>query len=353
MATIHAWIYPGQPACNAPQEYSDGRAIAVLKPQYFRLSDSGVLIELDANDPSVGCNGYSVANAADVKKYSAQQFVTISGATTGMDIIGASQSLTNTAIQQLIAFLAANGFTGIELDFEGFGGWTAPNYAHYKAFVTALGSALHSAGYHLMIDGPAIVDTTTQGNFKWKWEDFNTLPVDYLVVMAYDRQYDYGSGTPVAPLSWLTSVCNWMKSKVTDSTKIVIGLNSYGYHGATGGYHITIDTYAQSQNMPGFSTAKRDSASMEMMWTNAGISYNYSDSTTLDSKLQTVLSVGITNVSAWHLGGNLWFSKTVPAVPSQNPALPENPILAAFHAAYPGFDNWYSTHFDAQGNPRA
>ena len=89
----------------------------------------------------------------------------------------------------------------------------------------------------------------------------------------------------------------------------MIGLNSHGWHGTTAGFVATYDDYVQSQALPGFGTATRDAASGELMWVNAGISYNYSDTLTLNGKRTTVYATGLTNISVWHLGGNnQWFS---------------------------------------------
>jgi len=312
---VMAWIYPGDPACNAPSEYSDGRVISVLKPEYFSLGNNGVLTELteDAN----GCNAYSAANVADVKSYSDQQFVTISGTAAGFNTLVGSSTLTTNFINTLTNFLTNNGLTGVEFDFEGFGTWTATNYSRYKTLCTTVGNSLHSNGFKLMIDGPAIPNATYQGYFLWKYEDFNSLPVDYICVMAYDFMFDNGAGTPVASLADLTASCNWAMSKITNPARLVIGLNNYGYHGTTDGYSFTIDTYAQSQSLPGFGTATRNSSSGEMVWAQGGVSYNYSDQTTLDGKKTAVYATGLDQISVWHLGGNLWFSPDPPSEPPQ------------------------------------
>ena len=61
-----AWIYPGPPACNAMNEYKDGRRIDTLKPQYYTLSPSGRLVQLTTIN--TGCNAYSKENAEKNKK---------------------------------------------------------------------------------------------------------------------------------------------------------------------------------------------------------------------------------------------------------------------------------------------
>lgn len=68
--SVQAWIYPGPPACDAQAEYADGRAIDVLKPEYFTVAADGSLRLLEEAD--LGCNGYSADNAAHVRSHSAR-----------------------------------------------------------------------------------------------------------------------------------------------------------------------------------------------------------------------------------------------------------------------------------------
>ncbi len=302
--TTMAWIYPGAPACNALNEFSDGRRVTVLKPLYFNLLNSGNLQEL--NVATVGCNGYSPANISLIKQYSQKQFVLVSGVTAGVTALTDASTKMTDAINTLTTFVTTNRLTGIELDFEAVSDWSGATYQNFLAFVTHLGNALHAQNKQLMLDGPAI---TSAGYPNWKYEDFKNLPVDYLVAMAYDYQYGPGIGSPVSPLSWIHQVVTWMKTTIEDPNRIVIGLPSYGYHGPEGQSRpITNDTYAQTQQVAGYQQATRDSASGELFFTHAGTFYDYSDSQTLDMKRQVVINAGIKNISVWHLGGNQWFS---------------------------------------------
>lgn len=342
--TFGAWIYPGPPACSASAEIADGRIIDVLKPQYYTLRDDGTLVQQTDRE----CNGYSPANVALVKAHSQQQFVTISGSILGIATLALDAHLLSACSKTLLSFLQMSGFTGVEFDVEDFASWTPEQYSAYKHVMMTLGTTLHSASFQLMLDGPAISTVIEQGYYPWKYEDFDHLPVDYVVVMAYDLQYDNGSGTPVQPLLWLQDICAWMKSKITDPQRIVIGLPSYGYHGVKGGYAIVRDTYEESSHYPGFATATRDGSSGEMMWTVGNMFYDYSDSTTLNGRVAVVSNAGLSHVSVWHLGGgNQWFR---PAAQTAEPVSPtQGSMLSAFAAAftmlYPGFDVWYHTHF--------
>ncbi len=315
---VQGWIYPGAPACDAGKEIADGRVLHVLKAEYYRLNDAGRLVLRTASRD--GCNGYSAANAAAVKKFSQHQYVTVSGGTIGMRAMTSNATLRTQAVSALTTFIRAIGFSGVELDFEGFGSWTAADYRNYKQFVRELGEALHADGRRLLVDGPPISNQTEQGYYQWRYEDFNALPVDQIVVMAYDYQYDYGAGSPVAPNAWVVGIIRWVKQRIPDTDRIVIGMPSYGYHGFTGQYRITIDTLEQSKQFPGFTTARRDPISHEMHWQSGDTSYFTQDTISLNRKRELIESEGIKHISVWHLGGNAWFSgKTEPgAAPPSN-----------------------------------
>lgn len=306
---IQAWTFPSDRTCDATSDITDPtRHYDVLKPQFYALQDDGTLQQL-----TTGCNAYNPVNVALVKQHSIQQYTTVSGNIAGMAALTSSKALTSAFVSTMISFLQSSGFTGIEIDFEDFAQWTPQQYMNYKAFLVTLGNALHAQGYKLMIDGPAISDATYQAYYpQWRWEEFNALPVDSLVVMAYDEQNDEGAGTPVASLVWIRNICQWMLSKITDHNRIIVGINSYGYHSKLGSYTVTKDTYQQSTQMPGFSTATRDAGSGEMTWTSGNMFYDYSDSATLQGKINVVLSTGINAISVWHLGGGNAFPAQAP-----------------------------------------
>ena len=303
--TVHAWISPGSPACAALQEITDGRSIHVLKPEYLTVTAGGKIVQETV--ASYGCNAYSPLNSALVKKYSQQQFITVYAGVAGMAALTRTALSRQKAVTNLVAQVVQMGGSGIELAFEGFDQWTSSMYTNYKTFVTALAEALHAAGKKLMIDAPAIASAAAQAQYAFKYEDIAQLPVDYITVIVYDYHYDYGVGAPVAPAAWMKSCITWVKQRITDIDKIVIGMPSYGYHGPTGTDDITSDTYEQTKTYPGFSTAQRDPESYEMFWTHNGITYCYQDSLTMNFKRALIASLGIKNISVWHLGGNQWF----------------------------------------------
>lgn len=305
---IQAWIYPGEPTCNAQLEYSDGRKIDILKPEYFMLNESGQLVLL--TEEVVGCNGYSLENVANIKKYSNEQYVTFSSnyaATMDTFLTGVLSGSGD--IDTIVSFVVANKMTGVEIDFEDFGGWNNEMYSKFKRFVTDLGNALHKNNKKLMVDGPATSNQVEENWYVWRYADFVSLPVDRLVIMAYDYQFDQGVGQPVSPISWIESTIKWTLSRYPYNNKISIGIPSYGYKGINGTQKLSLLTFDQIKREPGFATVTRDPASFEMTWQNGNDIYFYQDSQSMSKKLQTIVNSGVTSVSVWHLGGNQWFAK--------------------------------------------
>lgn len=303
--TFHtmAWLYPGEPGCHAQREYRDGRKIDVLKPEFFTIT-GGSLTRIDAE--STACNGYSLAFVADLKKYAREIFVTVSSPETAdMDTFFETALTHNDDIDTLVQFVVAHNLTGIELDFEDFGGWSVASYVNYKKFVSLLGDALHKEGKKLMLDAPMITDNTEQAWYQWRYEDFSNLPVDYIVLMAYDYQFDHGVGEPIAPLEWMRKGISWASARFPAQT-LSVGIPSYGYEGTEHKKPI-IRTYEQLRNRPGFTTAERHTGSGERTWISGNTVYFYQDATSIQQKIAVVIDAGINSISLWHLGGNPWF----------------------------------------------
>lgn len=305
---IMAWIYPGEPGCSAPAEYRDGRQIDVLKPEYYRVGEGGVLEFL--TEDTAGCNGYSPANVLDVAKYSNRQFVTVASAYAVDMGLFLDQALADKkAITTLVNFTIDNHFEGVELDFEDYGGWTNEHYDAYKKFVRVLGDELHQNGKELMIVGPATAGAEQEAWFRWRYNDFVPLPVDTIIIMAYDYQFDHGAGHPIAPFDWTTGAIDWALAKFPDQSRLGIGLPSYGYSGQAGSQSLKLLTQEQIASQINPTLAKRDTSSGELKYSANGTDYFFQDSQSLDAKYDHIRDYGLSAVSIWSLGGNPWFSR--------------------------------------------
>jgi spore germination protein YaaH len=302
--SIQAWIYPGEPTCDV-KDIIRKESISVLKAEFFKIDENGDLLLLtEEND---GCNAYSPEFIIVLKENSKEQYATVSGHALEMGKMFADSKKSDSAINTLIEFTETNQITGIELDFEDYSAWSKTDYQLYKNFVTKLGTKLHALEKKLAIDGPPISNKEEQGYYLWKYSDFDQLPVDYLVVMAYDYQNDFGAGTPIAPNSWVKNIIELTKKEIQDSNRIVIGIPAYGYMAEEGSTVVKIKTKKEMEKFKGFNTAQRNSDSFELQWKQDGTVYVFMDTIGLSQKLDLITELGINSVSVWHLGNNDFF----------------------------------------------
>lgn len=305
-AQTMAWIYPGEPACAAAEDMQTYQ-IDILKPEYFLIDENGELTLLTEKEQ--GCNAFSLENLNLIKAHSAQQYVTVAAADAARITIFLENELQNQAATQvLVDFVVEHDLAGIELDFEDFAGWDDQLYQDYRDFLQILGDALHQQNKLLMVDGPAIASAADQASYVWRYRDFMSLPVDQLVIMAYDYQYDHGAGTPIAPLDWLHDVADWTLAEYPNPSKLTFGLPVYGYRAQRNSNQFDLLTYEQIREELGFETAARDESSQEMTWQRGRYVYFYNDPQSLDQKKALLNSKGITSISVWHLGDNPWFT---------------------------------------------
>ena len=297
---VMGWLYPGEPSCDAiddAKKYSFG----VLKPEYFSIREGGVL-ELMTED-AYGCNGYSSENVAEIRKLSKKQFVTVSSSYgVDMDSFLKKDMASGENTKKLVDFVVKNQMTGIELDFEDYGGWSKETTNRYMGFVKRLGTALHAQNKQLMVDLPPVRNEAEENWYHFRLSEFNNLPVDYILIMTYDYQFDYGAGQPVAPAKWIKEVVAFTKDKVADDDKIVIGLPSYGYQSGLD-TKVNIVTLEQAIKNPLFSTLRRDLESNELIAKVGSRVLVSQDSHSLSQKIEIVKEMGINKVSIWHIGG--------------------------------------------------
>ena len=197
---------------------------------------------------------------------------------------------------------------GVEIDFEGYGGWSESTYSGYLGFLNELGKELHSVEKKLMVDVPPISNQIEQGYYKLRYADIADLPIDYIVVMAYDYQYDHGAGSPIAPNDWVVNTVKNAQKYIT-ADRLVIGLPGYGYYGSRDVYNMTVtSSEVVVQQLKNFEPV-RDPYSYELTYSNAQSVYVWQDQESLDKKKRLVESLGVKYVSVWALGGTPWFSK--------------------------------------------
>ena len=302
---VSYWIYPGNPACNTYEELLTIENTAQLKPEFATIDENGDTQILTENE--AGCNALSSTNIEFYKSKSDTQFITVSGSGEGFSNLVQNEQKSSESIALLVSLVEQTDFTGIELDFEGFSGWSDEDYAGYKAYLQTLGDALHENNRLLMIDAPAIYNDAIQSVFKFKYSDIDDLPVDIITIMAYDYQYDFGGGAPVTEDQFLVDAISRAKKEVSDINKLQIGLPTYGYTAVEGEYRISIKTRDQIFDVLApdqIEQATRIPNSEEQIYIENSEVFVWQDAQSINHKIQIVQELGISDIAIWHLGGN-------------------------------------------------
>lgn len=318
------WVFPD--STINPATDLQANKWHTVSAMWYELTTGGDFLKRDTT--AFGTNFYfTTANAQIVRDNCTVALVNISsGNDVFVNALTASSTKRALLIAETILFCDTNFFDGVDVDMETFqtGTMTAAQWTDFKTFIRELGDALHSKGLMLSIELPPVWNITantesgsgdawdnaaSQGYYRMIYAELNSLPIDQVVIMAYDYQYDYSAGQPNQPLKWLKEILQFARKQLDENKiRIVAGLPSAGYSGTTGGYSPTGRTYTYLIAQTGFSGASRDTASGELIWANAGISYGLCDDNSIAQKIAQAEAVGIFDIGLWHIGDNRYYN---------------------------------------------
>lgn len=213
-------------------------------------------------------------------------------------------------INNIIKIIKDNGYSGVNVDFEGMKAWDRNNFS---AFMQELSSALHPLNYLVTVD----VIAKTYDNPSSNW----TGSFDYAQIGKYADQvaimtYDYSWSTPgsISPIYWVQDVVDYAAS-VIPRNKILLGIEAYGkdwceqtdssgnlyyttnVYGVTGttnlahqyGAQIILDSYSKSQHFDYTDSSNRK----HHVW--------FEDGTSVAYKLNLVNNEDLGGVALWNL----------------------------------------------------
>jgi spore germination protein len=197
--------------------------------------------------------------------------------------------------------VAAAGFTGVHLDFEGVEG---SDKAALTALVQSLATALHKVGAKLAVDivphglaGPNI--------FSAAYDDRAIAQsADLVDVMTYDEHGDGGSPGPVAGLDWQKAELAATLPELQPAHTL-LGIPFYARRWDSGGGHS--DDYqaavAYALSLPGAHVDYDFAAQTPFIRSADGTSATYfDDADSLLRKLSLVRADGLAGAAAWRLG---------------------------------------------------
>lgn len=201
------------------------------------------------------------------------------------------------AIANMLTLVEANGFNGVNLDWEGI---AAADRTAFSGFVRQLASVMHRHGYYVTLSVPA--ETGNQPHNAWTGGyDYRALGrfADLLIVMAYDQHWAGGSPGPIASSGWVESVLNYAIS-VVPPKKIILGVPGYGYDWSGQGGAVPL-SYSQARLLE---SRYSHSTANHFAYVQNGQPHSvwFENTQSFLRKIQLVAGYELKGIALWRLG---------------------------------------------------
>lgn len=239
---------------------------------------------------------------------------------------GVVRSLISTAAareahaEAITRLVVEKGYQGIDIDYEAL---PKSDRADFSAFITTLGSKLHSAGRVLSVT----VHPKTSDSQDWTGpgaQDYAAIgaAADTVKLMVYDFHWSTSGPGTITPLDWMDKVVSYASS-VIPANKVIVGLPLYGYdwqgNRGKGVVYEEAIALARANN----ATIQRD-AHGEPWFTYGDHTVFFQDATSYARKVQHVTSKhpNIGGFAHWRSGGEdagVWTGTSGSSEPVLNP----------------------------------
>lgn len=172
-------------------------------------------------------DGIQLAASKNVGAYAALTNETANGFDKDLaHTVLADPALRQKTVSNALNLVKANGFAGLNVDFENMLPTDRPLYT---SFVNELSTAMKSNGKKLIVSMAAKTSDSPTSNWFGAF-DYAAIgqAADQVQIMTYDENGPWGAPGSVAGYPWVESVVKYAVSQIP-STKILIGLPAYGY----------------------------------------------------------------------------------------------------------------------------
>lgn len=136
--------------------------------------------------------------------------------------------------QRIVGTLAAAGYDGVNIDFEGF---KEKDRANLVAFMAELYPLAKAAGLEVSMD--VIVRSKTYDHVAL------AKHVDYLIPMLYDQHWKTSPAGPISSVPWFEGALQYFLNQVP-AGKVVIGMGTYSYDWSDAGGRAKSLTHASA-----------------------------------------------------------------------------------------------------------
>ena len=120
-------------------------------------------------------------------------------------------------LDDIIAFIEANKFQGLTIDFEEV---PPKSQKDLQAFLSEMSQAFTARGL-------AIVLATPFDDENWPYATYAKI-ADYLVLMGYDQHWDAGAAGSIAGQAWFEETLD-KRMKELDPNRTIVAIGGYGY----------------------------------------------------------------------------------------------------------------------------
>jgi len=219
-------------------------------------------------------------------------------------INGATAVLTDTVkrarlLDALVAEVVAWDLDGLDIDFEEMG---AAGRDPFVSFMTDLAAEMHRRGKLLAV---AVYPKTSEPG-TYATQKSHNYPALGAVVDRFKIML-YSFDGPVAPLTYIESVCGFAKTQMP-AAKVYAGIPFYGWDKpATGTKRSVLETSANALRTQVGAALERDAASQEarFTYTASGVLHTvyYQDAVSIGAKVDKAKALGLGGVAIWRMGG--------------------------------------------------
>jgi spore germination protein len=218
---VAGWVPPGWEDPDVRSSFDRGiGTLTEINPFWYNFSASGEL------EPKGGARNPEVTALAHQNGIKVIPTVTNNFDGDRVTAFLASPGKQDAFIQAVVQELRTYDYEGIDLDFENV---HASDRNAFTVFLKTLAQQVHLSGKTIQLTAQA--KKSDQDN----WDGPGALDLDALAdtfdrykIMTYDFSRPDSEPGPIAPLSWLSEVLNYWKTKVPPE-KILAGVPFYGY----------------------------------------------------------------------------------------------------------------------------
>ncbi len=218
---VNGYLIPSGASADATTVAESGELSYVTIFSYH-VNDRGGIVPLPDQQALTAAKSHGASLLLSVTNFDGTNFNTELAHT-----ILASTALRNSVFAAIEDKLSAQGFSGVNIDFEHMHPSDRPLY---NAFVTELRDRMHPKGYSVSIAmGPKTKD---EPNAAWMGAfDYKTLGsvVDFIMLMAYEWGWVGGPPMAIAPINQVRAVLEYATS-VIPAEKLLMGIPTYGYN---------------------------------------------------------------------------------------------------------------------------